>query len=164
MTSSLLLLYVYVCVLSRVSLQPHGLYIAFQAPLSVGFSRQEYWSGLSFPPPRDLPNPGTKPTSLTSPALAGRFFTTSITWEAQELRVLVAQLYPTLCNLMVCPWNSPWQEYWSGLPFPFQGISGPGIKPTSPALQVDYLPSELPGKLIAVLQKKKKFHTDNFFY
>ena len=110
--------------LSRVSLQPHGLDIAFQGPLSMGFSRQEYWRGLSFPPPRDLPNPGIKPMSLTSPALAGRFFTTSITWEAQELKVLVAQSCPTLCNLMVCPWNSPWQEYWSGLPFPFQGISG----------------------------------------
>ena len=38
----------------------------------MGFSRQEYWSGLSFPPPGDLPNPGTEPTSLTSPALAGK--------------------------------------------------------------------------------------------
>ena len=46
-----------------------------------GFSRQEYWSGLPCPPP-DLPNPGIKPTSLTSPALAGRFFTTNATWEA----------------------------------------------------------------------------------
>ena len=41
----------------------------------MGFSRQEYWSGLPFPPPRDLPNPGIKPTSLEPPALAGRFFT-----------------------------------------------------------------------------------------
>ena len=44
-----------------------------QAPLSVGFSRQEYWSGLPFPPPGDLPNPGIEPMS---PALAGGFFTT----------------------------------------------------------------------------------------
>ena len=49
--------------------------VACQAPLSVGFSRQEYWSGLSCPPPGDLPDPGIKPTSLTSHALAGRFFT-----------------------------------------------------------------------------------------
>ena len=41
------------------------------------FSRQEYWSGLPCPPPGDLPNPGIKPTSLTSPALAGGFFTTA---------------------------------------------------------------------------------------
>ena len=40
-----------------------------QAPLSMGFSRQEYWSGLSFPPPRDLPSSGIKPTSPVSPAL-----------------------------------------------------------------------------------------------
>ena len=47
--------------------------IAHQAPLSMGFSRQEYWSGLPFPSPEDLPNPGIKPVS---PALAGRFLTT----------------------------------------------------------------------------------------
>ena len=57
--------------------------VAHQAPLSMGFSRQEYWSGLHFPPPGDLPNPGIKPTSLTSPALAGGFFTTNATWEGQ---------------------------------------------------------------------------------
>ena len=55
--------------------------IARQAPLSMGFPRQEYWSGLSFPPPTDLPDPGIEPTSLT---LAGRFFTTSTTWEAPK--------------------------------------------------------------------------------
>ena len=51
---------------------PHGLE-AHWAPLSMEISRQEYWSGLPFPPPGDLPHPGTEPTS---PALAGRFFTT----------------------------------------------------------------------------------------
>ena len=55
---------------------------AHQAPLSMGFSRQENWSGLPCPPPGDLPNPGVKPASLTSPALAGGFFTTSASWEA----------------------------------------------------------------------------------
>jgi len=48
----------------------------------MGFSRQEYWSGLPCPPPGDLPNPGIEPRYLMSPALAGGFFTTSITWEA----------------------------------------------------------------------------------
>ena len=52
---------------------------ACQASLSKGFSRQEYWSGLSFPPPGDLPDPGIKPMSLMSSALAGGFFTTSAT-------------------------------------------------------------------------------------
>ena len=46
------------------------------APLSMEFSRQEYWSGLRFPTPEDLPNPGIKCTTLASPALAGGFFTT----------------------------------------------------------------------------------------
>ena len=57
-----------------------------QAPLSMGFSRQEYCSGLSFPFPGDLRNPGIKPESLMSPALAGVFFTTSATWEAPNNR------------------------------------------------------------------------------
>ena len=57
--------------------------VVHQAPLSMGFSRQEYWSGLPCPPPGDLPNPGTETTSLMSSALAGGFFTTSATSEAQ---------------------------------------------------------------------------------
>jgi len=55
-----------------------------QAPLSMGFSREEYWSRLLCPPPGDLPDPGIKPTSLMSPALAGGFFTTSATWEVPK--------------------------------------------------------------------------------
>ena len=55
-----------------------------QAPLSMGFSRQEHWSGLPFPAPGDLPDPGIEPMFLESPALAGGFFTTSATWEAQH--------------------------------------------------------------------------------
>ena len=53
-----------------------------QDPLSMGFCRQEYWSGLPCPPQGDLPHPGVEPLSLMSPALAGGFFTTSATWEA----------------------------------------------------------------------------------
>ena len=63
---------------------------SLQAPLSMGFPRQEYWSGLPFPSPGDLPNPGIEPTSLRSPALAGRFFTTSATWEAQIAETVYA--------------------------------------------------------------------------
>ena len=55
---------------------------AHEAPLSMGFSRRESWSGLPFPPPGDLPNPGIEPLSLMSLALAGGFFTASTTWEA----------------------------------------------------------------------------------
>ena len=57
--------------------------IVRQTPLSTGFSKQEYWSRLPCPPPGDLPDPGIKLVSLKSPALAGGFFTTSTTWEAQ---------------------------------------------------------------------------------
>ena len=56
--------------------------VARQAPLSMGFSRQESWSGLPCPPAGDLPYLEIEPTSLTSPALAGGFFATSATWEA----------------------------------------------------------------------------------
>ena len=55
--------------------------VAHQPPLSMRFSRQEYWRGLPCPPLRDLPDLGIKPESLLSPVLAGRFFTTSATWE-----------------------------------------------------------------------------------
>ena len=56
--------------------------VARQAPLSMGFSRQEYWSGLSCPPPGDLPDAGIELASVMSPALTGKFFTTSADWEA----------------------------------------------------------------------------------
>ena len=69
--------YVYVCVckLSHVQLFATPWTVACQAPLSMEFSRQEYWSGLLFPPPRDLPSSGIEPESLMSLALAGGFFT-----------------------------------------------------------------------------------------
>ena len=54
---------------------------ATHAPLSMRFSRQEYWSGLPCPSPGDLPNPMIKPSSSVSPELAGGFFTTSATWK-----------------------------------------------------------------------------------
>ena len=68
----------------------------------MGFSRQEYWSGLPCPPPRDLTDPGIKPVSLMSPALAGRFFTTSATWEVPSSVQFssVALLCLTLCDPM----------------------------------------------------------------
>ena len=56
--------------------------VAPQAPLPMGFSRQEYWSGLPCPPPGDVPDPRIKPTFLLFPAFAGGFFTTTATWEA----------------------------------------------------------------------------------
>ena len=58
--------------------------IVFQIPLSIKFPRQEYLSGLPFSSPGDLPDPGIKPTSLKSPALAGRYFTTIATGEVPK--------------------------------------------------------------------------------
>ena len=61
--------------------------VAQQAPLSMGFSRQEYQRGLQCPPPGDLPYPGIKPVSRMSPALADGLSITSATWEAQALNM-----------------------------------------------------------------------------
>ena len=65
-----------VCVLSSVQLFASPWTVAHQAPLSMGFSRQEYWSRLPFPTSGDVADPGIKPTFLVSPALAGELFTT----------------------------------------------------------------------------------------
>ena len=75
--------------------------VAHQAPLSMGFSRQEYWSGLPCPSPGDLPHPGIKLPSLISHALAGRFFTTSDTcvcvWSLSHAR-LFATTWTAACQ------------------------------------------------------------------
>ena len=70
---------------SRVRLCATRRTVAHLAALSMGFSRQEYGSGLPCPAPGDLPDPGIEPASLALAALAGGFFTTSATWEAQLL-------------------------------------------------------------------------------
>ena len=74
-----------VCIVSRfsrVQLFATLWTVARQVPLSMGFSRQDYWRGLPCPPPGDHLNPGIEPTSLASLALVGGFFTTSAAWEA----------------------------------------------------------------------------------
>ena len=71
---------------SRVRLFVTPWTVAHQAPLSMGISSQECWSGLPCPPLGNLPDPGTEPASLMSPALAVRFFTTGTIWEAQFFR------------------------------------------------------------------------------
>ena len=76
---------VHVCCVRSLQSCPSVRTVARRAPLSMGFPRQEYWSGLPCPPPEDLPRPGMEPTSPASPALAGGFFPTSTTWEAQSL-------------------------------------------------------------------------------
>ena len=73
------------CSLGHVPLFATPWTIVCQAPLSVEFSRQEYWSGLLFPTPGDLPDPGIEPMSPVSPALAGDFFTHWVTGETLVL-------------------------------------------------------------------------------
>ena len=76
-----MLIYKSVCVPSRVRFFAAPWNVARQASLSMEFSRQEYGSRLPFPPPGNLPDPGTEPTSPESPALAGGFFTTGPPWK-----------------------------------------------------------------------------------
>ena len=64
------------CVCSVVSYSLNPWTVARQVPLSMRFSREEYWRGLPFPPPGDLPDPGIEPTSPMAPVLTGRLFTT----------------------------------------------------------------------------------------
>ena len=80
-----------------------------QAPLSMGFSRREFWSGLPCPPPGDLPHSEIEPPSFTSPTLAGRFFTTSANWEAKSYvkialdgKLSLYDLGQVICYLREC--------------------------------------------------------------
>ena len=103
------------CYFSHVWLFVTPRTIAHQAPLCKGFSRQEYWSGLPCPPPGDLPNLGVKSTSLMSPALAGRFFTTTaipLYWEPKILYYTYTNKSWQVCfakqNRFAHTWNDSW--------------------------------------------------------
>ena len=77
--------------------------IAGQVPLAMEFSKQEYWSGLLFPSPEDLPDPGIEPMSPAFPALVGGFFCCCATWEAPlSCESAFISLY-TLVNVYSCP-------------------------------------------------------------
>ena len=76
--------------------------VACQAPLSMRFSRQEYWSGLLCPTPGDLPKPGIQPASLMSLTLAGGFFTTSATWEIPSNCMLLLLLQSHFSHVQLC--------------------------------------------------------------
>ena len=78
---------------SRVQLCETPWTVAHQAPLSMGFSRQEHWSGLPCPAPGDLLDPEIEPMTLMPPALSGRFFTTRATWEALHVALYALKTY-----------------------------------------------------------------------
>ena len=82
--------------LSRVRLFATPQTVAHQAPLFMGFSNQEYWSGLPFPSPGDLPNPGIKPRS---PALRADALTSEPPGKPEELRALLSPSYRSKCSL-----------------------------------------------------------------
>ena len=75
--------------------------VVHQAPLSMGFSRQQHWSELPHPPPEDLRDPGIKPTSFMSPTLAGRFLTSHATWEALDLNTYQLILIGTWVSWLI---------------------------------------------------------------
>ena len=77
--------------------------VAHQAPLFMGFFRQENWSGLPFPSSGDLPNPGIESVSLEFPALEGGLFTTSATWEALQCYILI--------QIIMFPWGVEFFDY-----------------------------------------------------
>ena len=70
----------------------------------MGFSRQEYWSGLLFSSPGDLPDPGIKPSSLVSPALASRFFTAQAYLLLIIIYVFVGIKIIVTCFASICKW------------------------------------------------------------
>ena len=81
--------------------------VVHQAPLSMGFPRQEYWSRLPFPSPGDLPNPGTGPAFPVSPILAGEFFTTEPSRKPPGyLWLSVKSRVPETSYFQVCPLNA----------------------------------------------------------
>ena len=112
--------------------------IAYQPPWSLGFSSQEYWSGLPFPIPGHLPDLGIKPTSLLSPVLTGRFFTTGATWDNELSTMSLVQFSRSVVSDslqphgLYSPGNSPSQNTEGDSCSPLRGIfptqgSNPGL-------------------------------------
>ena len=140
--------------------------VAHQASLSMGFYRQEYWSGLPCPPPGDLPDSGTGPVSLTSPVLAGVFFTIKAICCCS-----VSQSCLTLCNPMDC--SPPGSSVhgilqarileWVAMPSSRRS-SQPRDRTRVSSLQVDSLPSEPPGKPLTRMVKLNRVLRVNLLY
>ena len=128
---------------SHIQLSATPWTVACQAPLSMGFSRHEYWSGLPFPSPGYLPDPGIESRDHISLALAGWFFTTSTTWKPtilkQEiylnwsLKLKIKNFWILLqCECQCCPWHWGVGGIWGDNP----GLSLPSITATHPLLRL----------------------------
>ena len=132
---------------------------AHQVPLSMGFSRQEYWSGLPFPPPGDLTDPGVKPRSpvlqedslLSEPPEKPISFTFTNFISKENVCAQWLQLCPTLCDPIHGILQARIQE-WVAVPF-----SMGSSQPRSPILQVNSLLSEPPGKRVNSLTDNRLF-------
>ena len=85
--------------LSRILLFATPWTVTYQAPPSMGFSRQEYWRGLPCPPPGDLPHPGIEPTSPVDNALPSRFFITSATFSSNTFSIPTNHCLVNICSL-----------------------------------------------------------------
>ena len=135
--------------LSHVRLFATPWTVAYQAPRSMGFSRQEYWSGVPFPSPGDLPNPGIEPGSpvLQTDALPSEPL--GKPWEFSSVQSL------RRVRLFATPWTVAHQaplsmgfsrqEHWSGLPFTSPGdLPNPGFKPASLTSNLHWQTGSLP--------------------
>ena len=115
--------------------------VACQAPLSMRFPGQKYWSGLPFPAPGDLSDPGIKVMSLAYPALAGRFFATVPPGKPQHESILMVNFY--LCKNYICIIAYPGDHHQVRIPcalsFLFRVSVPPGIKPAPPAVEAQSL-------------------------
>ena len=136
--------------------------VAHQSLLSMEFSRQESQSGLLFPTPGDLPDPGIEPVSLASPPLTGEFFmvpprkpldvNTYICQSLSHVQLFVTS--QTIAHQAPLSMEFSSQEYWNGLLFPTPGdLSNSGVELVSlapPALAGRFFTTEPPGKPICV--------------
>ena len=106
---------------SRVQLFATLWTVAHQAPRSMRSSRQQYWGELPCPPPGDLLHPGTEPMSLKSPALEGRFFTASATW---ELPACHRNLACRILSSFLCDFSHPHHGSLATVHWPTSTING----------------------------------------
>ena len=118
--------------------------VAYQAPLSMGFSRQEYWSGLLFPSPGDLPNLGIKPVSPASPALAGRYIACCFLFFSSFSHLLLflehtrhTPASETLHILFMLPRSFPFS--YSMVSFLLLGLSSNILSSVRPSLVICYI-------------------------
>ena len=130
--------------LSHVRLFATPWTVAYQAPPSMGFSRQECWSGLPFPSPGGLPDPGIEPRSL---ALQADALPSEPPGKGKSLsRVRLFATPRTVAYQASQSMGFSRQDYWNGLPFLSPGdLPNPGTEPESPALEADALLTEPPG-------------------